>query len=53
MKSEHSLTTYTEVNSEWINDPIVRLDIIKHLEKNLAGHSDINHSDIFDPFPTL
>ena len=36
MKVEHSLTTYTEVNSKWINDPIVRLDIMKYLEENLG-----------------
>ena len=29
MKVEHSLMTYTEVNSKWINDPIVRLDSMK------------------------
>ena len=36
MKVEHSLTTYTEINSKWINDAIVRLDIMKCLEENLG-----------------
>jgi len=53
MKSEHSLTLYTKINSRWIKDLNVRPDTIKRLEKNLMRtYFDINHSNIFlDPSP--
>ena len=55
MKSEHSLTPYTKISSEWINDLNVRLDTIKLLRENISRIPfDINHSNIFlNTFPRV
>ena len=38
-KVENPLPSYTKVNSKWINNLHVRLDIIKLLEENIVEHS--------------
>ena len=55
MKLDHSLTTYTKVNSKWIKDLNVRADTIKLSEENTRRTLfDINHSKIFfDPPPRV
>ena len=55
MKLEHFLTPYTEINSKWIKDILVRPETIKLLEEKTGRTlDDINQSKIlYDPTPRV
>ena len=55
VKLEHSLISYTKINSIWIKDLSVRPDTQKLLEENTGRILfDINHSNIvLDPSPRV
>ena len=55
MKLEYPLTSYTKINSKWIEELNIRPDTIKLSEENIGQTLfDINNSNIFsDPPPRI
>ena len=51
MRSEHSLTQHTKINSKWIKDLNVRPDTVKLLEQNIEHSMTYCHNIFLDLSP--